>query len=105
MHKPEFSSSEQTFPGILGGKGPSAPELRLRLSPLVYSAHAHTLDTRRRISEYQETDSDPELDKQIILSPGDRGCADILTLTPVKEKNIPKPEAANTIALIRKVCP
>ena len=66
MHKPEFSSSEQIFPGILGGKGPSAPELRLRLSPLVYSAHAHTLDTRRRISEYQETDSDPELDKQTI---------------------------------------
>ena len=32
----------------------------------MYSAHAHTLDTRRRISEYQETDSDPELDKQTI---------------------------------------
>ena len=37
------------------------------------------------------------------MSPGDHRCADILTLTPVKEKNIPEPEADNTRALIRSL--
>ena len=42
-----------------------------------------------------------------ILTWGDHRCADILTLNTDSSqgKNIPEPEANNTRALIRKVCP
>ena len=63
-------------------KGPdvAATDIRLRLSPLVYS-----VNTRRRISEYLEDQEDQE--KQTIY---DEPCRPVASLATLKNKNIMK---------------
>merc|ERR1712045_931118 len=63
-------------------KGPdvAATDIRLRLSPLVYS-----VNTRRRISEYQEDREDQQ--KQTIY---DEPCRPLASLATLKNKNIMK---------------
>ena len=65
----------------MANKGPdvAAPDIRLRLSPLVYS-----VNSRRRISEYHD---DSEQEKQTIY---DEPCRPAASLATLKNKNIMK---------------